>query len=172
MTSMSDGASPPGTQQRQQAGELLTFLLDNETFGIEVDRVHEVLDMPPVTRVPNTRDFAPGIANVRGNVVPLVDLRRKLPMAPAPVGTAMRVIVTEVELGGEHTLVGLMADAVYEVIDATSVPMDEIPRLGTRWPAQFIRGVVKQDHKFVVVLDIPTILDAGETANRPSAPLE
>lgn len=151
-----------------RSGELLTFALDNETFAVEVERVREVVDMGPATDVPNAPGFAPAVINVRGNVVPLVELRAKFGMPPLADGRGdARVVVAEVPVGGEPTLVGIKADAVYKVVDAGRAALDELPRLGTRWPPEFIRGVVRQEGGFVIVLDIGRVL-AGSAPARDS----
>jgi purine-binding chemotaxis protein CheW len=151
------------------SGEYLTFALDSETFAIEVERVREVQDLPEVAFVPNAPDFAPGVINVRGNVVPLVDLRRRFSMPPMGDDSEIRVVVAEVAIAGEPVLVGIKADAVYEVIDASRVAIDDMPRLGTKWRSEFIKGVVKQDTGFVIILDIERILATDGPALRSQA---
>lgn len=155
--SESVSAGPPGAP----AGELLTFGLDHEVFALEVARVREVVDPMPATEVPNAPDFAPALINVRGNVVPLVDLRRKLDMPPLDGGDP-RIVVAEVALAGEPALVGILTDAVYGVADAAGAELRELPRLGTRWRGEFIRGVLKQDAGFVILLDLERILAREE----------
>jgi purine-binding chemotaxis protein CheW len=162
-------ASPPAKAGAVgQSREYLTFALDNETFAIEVGRVREVLDLPEATIVPNAPDFAPAIINVRGNVVPLVDLRRRFGMGSGAIGDQTRVVVAEVSIGGEPVLVGITADAVYEVIDAAHAEIDAVPKLGTRWRSDFLRGVVKRDQGFVIILDIERILAHENLALRPA----
>jgi purine-binding chemotaxis protein CheW len=153
-------------QEGARREELLTFRLDNETFAIEVERVREVVDSVALTEVPNAPAFAPAVVNVRGNVVPLVDLRRKLDMPPLEDQSEVRIVVAEVALEGELTLVAIKADAVYEVVDASRATIDELPRLGTRWRPEFIRGVVKQETGFVIILDIGRVLASREPAAR------
>lgn len=152
-----------------RSGELLTFALDNETFAVEVERVREVVDLGPATEVPNAPGFAPAVINVRGNVVPLVELRARFGMPPLADARDLRVVVTEVPVGGEPTLVGIKADAVYKVVDAGRAALDELPRLGTRWPPEFIRGVVRQEGGFVIVLDIGRVLAGPAGPARDSA---
>jgi purine-binding chemotaxis protein CheW len=148
------------------AGELLTFALDRETFAIPVDAVREVVDLTPATAVPNAPAFARALINVRGNVVALIDLRRRLSMPPPPPDAETRVVVSEVVIAGEPTLVGLQADAVHEVIDARGATLEAIPKLGTRWRPELVKGVVKQDRGFVIILDLARILASDESARR------
>jgi purine-binding chemotaxis protein CheW len=154
-----------------QASEFLTFALDHETFAIPVDAVREVVDLLDATQVPNAPDFAPALINVRGNVVPLVDLRRRFAMPPADAEDT-RVVVAEVLVHGEATLVGIMADAVYKVIDASKAAIEDIPRLGTRWRAEFIKGVAKQERGFVIILDMERILADREPVRRSASQSE
>lgn len=153
----------PTAERAGAASEFLTIALDNETFAIPVGAVREVVDLPPATFVPNAPGFAPALINVRGNVVALVDLRRRLAMPPLPPDAEVRVVVSEVAIGGEPTLVGIQADAVYEVIDARNAAVEAMPKLGTRWRAEFIKGVVKQEQGFVIILDMARILALEES---------
>lgn len=166
---MQNAQSSLATAERAgAASEFLTIALDNETFAIPVEAVREVVGLPPVTRVPNAPGFAPALINVRGNVVALVDLRRRLAMPPLPAEAEPRVVVAEVLIGGEPTLVGIQADAVYEVIDTRGATVEPLPKLGTRWRADLVKGVVKQGQGFVIILDMARILAAGEPARRPT----
>jgi purine-binding chemotaxis protein CheW len=157
---------PSAAERAVAAREFLTLALDHETFAIPVETVREVVDLPQAACVPNAPDWAPALINVRGNVVALVDLRRRFSMPPAPTAAEARVVVSEVSIGGEPTLVGIQADAVYEVIDARNAVMEPMPKLGTRWRAEFIKGVVKQDQGFVIILDMARILALDEPARR------
>lgn len=149
-----------------RAGEFLTFALDHETFAIPVEAVREVVDPLPPAQVPRAPDFAPALVNVRGNVVALIDLRRRFAMPPAPADAEARVVVSEVAIGGEPTLVGIQTDAVHGVIDVRSAVIEPLPKLGTRWRTEFIQGVVRQDRGFVIILDMARILAPDDAARR------
>ncbi len=149
---------------------LLVFGLAGEAFALPVSTIHEVIDPLPVTPVPNAPPHAPGLINVRGIVTPVVDIRLRLhiPAAGAAIGTG-RIIVTELPVDGTITRVAIRADTVHEVIDADAAALEPIPDLGTRWPPQFVRGVVRHDGALVVLLE-PETLFAPDT-DRPAAPV-
>jgi purine-binding chemotaxis protein CheW len=152
-----DQATPGGDGLAE--GQLLTFGIDREVFALPVEHIREVVDPPPITEVPHAPDFAPGVVNVRGNVVPVVDLRRRLGFGPPEQD--IRMIVSEVKLQGEITPVGILADAVYGVVEALPTELEAIPRIGTRWRPDLVKGVVKQGERFVVLLDIDRLLSAS-----------
>lgn len=158
------------TWNGESALEVLTMSLDGEVFAIEAERVREILDQVPVTRVPNARPFVGGLINVRGKVVPLVDLRVKFGMSPKAATIDTRVVVLEVELDGEPTILGVLADKVYEVTEIAPAAMEQAPRIGMRWRADFIRCIGKRTTDFIVVLDIDRVIASSEEALAPSRP--
>jgi purine-binding chemotaxis protein CheW len=144
--------------------EVLTLALDGEIFAVEAEIVREILDQVPITEVPNARPFVGGLINVRGKVVPLVDLRVKFGMAPKPPTIDTRIVVIEVDLEGEPTIVGILADKVYEVTEITESALEETPRIGMRWRSEFIRCVGKRAADFIIVLDIEHVIASDEPA--------
>ena len=147
---------------------ILTFTLDGEVFAIEVSHVNEILDPLPVTQAPCADPFAPGLLNVRGAIVPLVDLRQRLGMPPAVVGEGSRVLVLDLTVGGEATKVAMLADDVDDIADITAAELEPVPELGVRWPVSLIRGVTKKNGALVIVLDVeaafmPTTLPSSKT---------
>jgi purine-binding chemotaxis protein CheW len=138
--------------------DFLTVSLGQDVFALKVEAVHEVLDPPPVTTVPNAPDFAPGLVNVRGNIMPLIDLRRRLAMPPVADTESSRVIVSRVETAGEGFYVAIKADAVHEVVSLDRSAVEPVPENGTRWPLRFLSGVARQGGRFVVLLDLETVL--------------
>ena len=132
---------------------ILTFTLDGEIFAIAVSHVNEILDPLPVTQAPCADAFAPGLINVRGAIVPLVDLRQRLGMPPVVVGESSRVLVLDLTVGGEATKVAMLADDVDDIADISSAELEPVPELGVRWPVSLIRGVTKKDGVLVIVLD-------------------
>lgn len=141
---------------------VLTIALDTEVFAIEAGRVREILDLIPVTVVPNARPFVGGLINVRGKVVPLLDLRVKFGLPPVPPTIDTRIVVIEVAVDGEPMVVGIRADKVFEVTEVTAANLEPPPRIGMRWRAEFIRCIGKRDAGFVIVLDIDRIVISGE----------
>jgi purine-binding chemotaxis protein CheW len=151
--------------------EVVTLALDGEIFALDADLVREILDLVPVTEVPNARAFVGGLINVRGKVVPLADLRVKFGMQLNPATIDTRIIVIEVALNGEPTIVGLLADKVYEVTEVAAAALEETPRIGMRWRSEFIRCVGKRGADFIIVLDIERVISTAERAYLGPAPL-
>ena len=147
---------------------LLVFGIAGEAFALPVATIHEVIDPLPVTPVPNAPPHAPGLINVRGIVTPVIDVRLRLRIPPgrAPAG-AGRIIVLELPVDGATTRVAITADAVHEVIETDAAALEPIPDLGTRWPAQFVRGVTRHDGTLVVLLDPETLF--APDSDRPAA---
>lgn len=145
--------------------DYLTIALDQDIFALPVASVREVLDPPPMTRVPFAPAHVPGLVNVRGNVMPLLDLRTRFGMEPAEDGETTRLIVTHVDRPGDPFLVGLRADAVYEVIDIPQGALRPAPPGSTRWPAALMQGVIQRGERYVIVLDLAEIVAAD--AARP-----
>jgi purine-binding chemotaxis protein CheW len=154
----------------------LTFKLGEEMFALDVAQVREVLDLSSVTKVPKTLDFMKGVINVRGSVVPVMDLRMKFDMPATKNTIDTRTIVMELNLDGETTVLGALADSVHEVIELDPEQIEPPPRIGSRWRTDFIKGVGKRDDAFIIILDIDRVFSVDElTAMEGSAthvPLE
>ena len=116
----------------------LTLRLDDELFAIRADSVREILDLVPVTEVPNAPPFASGLINVRGRVVPLANLKVAFGMAERPADHDTRVVVIETEIDEEPSIVGILADKVFEVTDIEPAAIEEAPRVGMRWRGDII----------------------------------
>ena len=148
----------------EQAAQYLTFRLGEEVFALDITQVREVLDFTPITRVPRMPEFMRGVINLRGSVVPVVDLRLKFGMAATERTLNTCIIIAEVAIGGERTLLGALADSVQEVIDLNSGQIEPPPRLGTSIHTQFIRGMGKRDEHFVIILDVDKVFSNDELA--------
>ncbi|HVI51890.1 MAG TPA: chemotaxis protein CheW [Candidatus Sulfotelmatobacter sp.] len=143
--------------------EILTLGLSGEAFALEAGIVSEILDLVPVTAVPNAPDHAPGLINVRGKVVPLVDLRVFLGMARNDDTIDTRIIVVETVLDGEPTIIGLLADKVYEVTEIDMQAIETTPKVGMTWPTEFIRGIGHRNGgDFLIVLDMDAIFASAQ----------
>src|SRR5512143_3853910 len=132
----------------EQAAQYLTFRLGEEVFALDIAQVREVLDYPGITRVPRVPEFMRGVINLRGSVVPVVDLRLRFGMGVTERTVNTCVIIAEVEVRGERTLLGALADSVQEVVDLEPGQIDPPPRLGGSVSAEFIRGMGKRDEGF------------------------
>ena len=145
-----------------QATQYLTFTLDDEVFAVDVARVREILEITKITRVPQVPDFMRGVINLRGCVVPVIDLRLKLGMQEIAQTVNTCIIVVEVELDGENTVIGALADSVQEVIEMEPSQIEEAPHIGTHLKAEFIRGMGRHDARFVMILDIDKVFSVSE----------
>ncbi|MBI5446355.1 MAG: chemotaxis protein CheW [Deltaproteobacteria bacterium] len=145
-----------------RTSQYLTFTLDEELFALDIGKVREVLEFEGVTRVPRTPEFMRGVINLRGNVVPVADLRLKFGMTKTEKTVSTCVIITEVVIDGETTVLGALADAVQEVLDLEPGQIDPPPRMGTRLNTAFIRGMGKREEQFLILLDIDKVFTAGE----------
>ena len=142
--------------------QYLTYKLDEEVFALDISKVREVLDFTTVTKVPRTPDFMRGVINLRGSVVPVVDLRLKFGMSATEKTVNTCVIIVEVTVDGETTILGALADSVQEVIDLGQGQIEPAPRIGTKLNTDFIKGMGKQDERFIIILDIDKVFSVDE----------
>jgi len=142
----------------------LTFKMDEEVFAFDVKQVREILDMAPITKVPRAPEFMKGVINVRGSVVPVVDMRTKFGLAPAETTVDTRIVVMEVLIGEESAILGAMADSVHDVVELEPEQIEGPPRMGTRWRTEFIKGIGKQDETFIIIIDIDKLFSSDELA--------
>lgn len=145
-----------------KTAQYLTFKLEDEVFALDVSQVREVLDLTPITKVPRSPGFMRGVINVRGSVVPVVDLRLKfgIPRIEATLDT--RIVVMEITMDGEKTVLGALADSVHEVMELEAGQIERPPRLGSRWRTEFIKGIGKRDGQFIIILDIDSVFSSDE----------
>jgi purine-binding chemotaxis protein CheW len=152
------------TSGKMETGQYLTFKLGDEVFALNVAQVREVLDLTAITKVPGTPDFMRGVINVRGSVVPVMDLRLKFGLSRTENTLDTRIIVMELTLGGEVVVLGTLADSVNEVIDLESAQIEPPPKIGMRWRTEFIKGIGKRDELFIIILDIDRVFSTDELA--------
>lgn len=142
--------------------QYLTFKLAEEIFGVDVSQVQEILELTPITRIPQTPPFMKGVINVRGKVVPIVDLRLKFGMEEQESTVDTCIVVVEVAMEGETVVLGAVADSVDEVIDQQPDQIEPPPRIGTNLNTDFIKGMGKRDDHFIIILDINKIFSTAE----------
>lgn len=147
-----------------QTTQYLTFRLADEVFALDISKVREVLDFTTVTKVPRTPDFMRGVINLRGSVVPVVDMRLKFGMSMTEKTVNTCVIIAEISLDGENIILGALADSVQEVIELEPGQIEPPPRIGTRLKTEFIRGMGKRDEHFIIILDIDRVFSTDELA--------
>jgi purine-binding chemotaxis protein CheW len=145
-----------------EARQYLTFRLGREVFATDVAKVREVLDLTPITAVPRTPEFMAGVINLRGAVVPVVDLRLCLAMERTENTQNTCIVVVEVLMDQESIVLGALADSVEEVIDLEPDQIEAAPHIGNHMRTEFIRGIGKRDSQFVMILDIDRVFSAEE----------
>lgn len=144
--------------------QYLTFKLAEEVFALDVAKVREILEYSTVTKVPRTPDFMRGVINLRGSVVPVIDLRLKFGMTATEQTINTCIIVAEVGMDGETILLGALADSVQEVNEMEPAQIEAAPHIGTKLSTDFIKGMGKQDNHFVMILDIDKVFQTDELA--------
>jgi len=145
-----------------RTSQYLTFKLRDEIFALDIAKVREVLDFTTATKVPRMPVFMRGVINLRGNVVPVIDMRLKfgIPATDDTVNTC--IIIVEISLDNETTILGALADSVQEVIELEPGQIEPAPKIGTRLRTEFISGMGKRNDEFVIILDIDKVFSAEE----------
>ena len=147
----------------------LTLRMQDELFAIEAGSVREILDLVQITEVPNAPPFVTGLINVRGRVVPLADLRVMFDMDRPPPDQDTRIVVIEIEIDGETTVAGILADKVYDVTDIEAAAIQEAPKVGMRWRPEFVKGIGKRNGNFIVIPDLGRIFETKGGRSLPVA---
>jgi len=142
--------------------QYLTFKLEDEVYAVDVAKVREILDFPPITKVPQTPEFMRGVINLRGSVVPVVDMRLKFGMAKTERSVNTCIVVVEVMLENESTIIGALADSVQEVIELEPTQIEPPPKIGSRLKVEFLKGMGKISERFLMILDIDKVFSAEE----------
>ncbi|WP_445220262.1 chemotaxis protein CheW [Bradyrhizobium sp. Pa8] len=146
-------------EHRVDAMQVVMIGLGEEKFALDAGLVREIIDPVPVTKVAGARAFVPSVINVRGNVIPLADLRIRFGMPQLDDSADTRIVVIEIELDGEPVLVGVTADKVYEVTEISQTDVQQTPRVGMHWKPEFIRFIAKWREEFVIVPNMERILN-------------
>ena len=150
------------TTKTDETVQYLTFSLDEEVFAIDVAKVREILDYTQAMRVPGAPEFMRGIVNVRGNVIPVVDMRLKFGMSKTERTVNTCIVVMEVDVEGETTVLGALVDSVQEVFELEHGHVEPPPKMGTRWRTQFIKGIGKRNDHLIIILDIDMVFSLDE----------
>ncbi|HPN39655.1 MAG TPA: chemotaxis protein CheW [Melioribacteraceae bacterium] len=140
----------------------LTFTLDDELFAVEVSKVREVLDFTTITKIPRTPEYMRGVINLRGSVVPVIDLRLKFGMSKTETKVNTCIIVLEIDMEGETVILGALADSVQEVFDLEPDQIEPAPKFGTKFKEEFLKGMGKKDEIFIIILDIDKVFSGEE----------
>jgi len=145
-------------------GKYLTFSLAGEEYGIGILKVKEIIGMMPITTVPRTPDFVKGVINLRGKVIPVVDLRRKFGMEEKAYTERTCIIVVEIKGQGGSVLTGIVVDSVSEVLNIKAGDVEDTPTFGIRVNTDYILGMAKVNGGVKILLDIDKVLSQEEIA--------
>lgn len=156
--------------------QYLTFRLASEVYAIDVANVREILEVGDITRVPQTPPYMRGVINLRGSVVPVMDLRLKFGMTETEQTINTCIVVVEAAIGEERLVVGALADSVQEVFEMEPGQIEPAPRMGMKLSSDFILGMGNRDGQFIMILDIDRVFSAAEVAvpleSAPNCPVE
>lgn len=150
------------TEAISNTGQYLSFHLEEELFAIDIGKVREVIEFTSVTKVPQTPGFMRGVINLRGGVVPVVDLKAKFGMEETEKTIDTCVIISEVSIGEDSVILGAMADSVDEVFDLNAEDVEPSPRIGTQLNTEFLNGMGKKDDEFILILNIDKVFSVDE----------
>jgi len=153
---------------QSKATQYLTFMLREEGFAVEISKVREVLDVTTMTRIPRMPDYLSGVINLRGTVVPVMDLGQKLGMGSIEHTKNTCIMIVELEVDGNLVEMGVLTDSVQMVLDLNPEDIESVPKMGTNLNTEFIKGMGRQaEEKFLIILDIDKVLASeGEAALR------
>lgn len=156
--------------------QYLTFMLGNEEFGVEILRVQGIQGWDSATPIPNSPDYVLGVTNMRGSIVPIIDLRRRFELAVQEFGPTTVVIVVKVESPGQDRTVGMVVDGVSEVYSVNSEDIQPAPQFGGNVDTQFVKGLATIEDRMLILLDIDRLLhdsiEAVEDAESDDEPAE
>lgn len=152
-----DGSEVDGSQ-------FLTFLLAGEEYGVDILRVQEIKGWNAVTPIPNTPEYIRGVINLRGTIVPIVDLRRRFGLEPVEYGPMTVVIVLKVMREDKSRVMGIIVDAVSDVYNVQDESLKPAPDFGSVVNVDFVQGLATVNETMVIILDIDHLLNSGELA--------
>lgn len=149
-------------QIEEKEGKYLTFKLADEEYGIGILKIKEIIGMMPITSVPRTPHFVTGVINLRGKVIPVIDLRLKFGMTSMEYSDRTCIIVVEIQGEVTKNLIGIVVDSVSEVLNIQKNEIEDTPTLGTNLETEYILGLAKIENEVKILLDIDRILSAQE----------
>ncbi|WP_319575525.1 chemotaxis protein CheW [uncultured Desulfobacter sp.] len=158
MSETQDSMDKALKQTTINTAKYLTFTLSDESYGIGILKVKEIIGMMPITSVPKTPGFVKGVINLRGKVIPIIDLRLKFDMESKDYTDRTCIIVVEIEAGEETVLIGIVVDSVSEVLNITADQIEDAPEFGTQLNTDYILGLAKTDDGVKILLNIDKVL--------------
>jgi purine-binding chemotaxis protein CheW len=150
-------------------GKYLTFTLADEEYGIGILRIKEIIGMMPITTIPQTPEFVKGVINLRGKVIPVVDLRLRFGMGSIDYTDRTCIIVVEIDAQAGTVMIGIVVDAVSEVLSIKGEDIEETPTFGTKLDTEYILGMAKMEGSVKILLDIGRVLTGEEIATLKKA---
>ena len=154
----SDGAI--GLDAQTNVDQFLTFMLAGEEYGVDILRVQEIKGWDAATEIPNTPDYIRGVINLRGTIVPIVDLRSRFELELVEYSNTTVVIVLKVRANDSEKTIGFVVDAVSDVYNLTADQMKPSPDFGNAVSTEFVKGLATVDEKMLILLDIDHLIDA------------
>lgn len=140
----------------------LSFRLNEEVFAIDVSKVINILEMSHITRIPKAPDYMKGVINLRGTVLPVIDLRTKFGLPEKEITVDTSIIVLSIDVSGEPVLLGTLVDAVKEVLELKTDEIAPAPSIGTKYNSGFIEGMWRTNEKFIMILNIDMVFSTEE----------
>ncbi len=147
---------------REVGGQYLTFMLAGEEYGVEILKVQEIKGWDSVTPIPNTPEHVLGVLNLRGAVVPIIDLRKRFGIDNIPYGSTTVIIVVKMQHEDQERTVGLVVDAVADVYRLESSEIQPPPEMGGAIHTEFVRGLATVEEKMVILLEVDHLIDFGD----------
>lgn len=162
MTNQVDSINKAVADVTIKTGKYLTFSLESEEYGIGILKVKEIIGMLPITSVPRTPEFVKGVINLRGKVIPVIDLRSKFDMKSTSYNDRTCIIVVEIDASQVTVLIGIVVDTVSEVLNIKEDEIEETPAFGTKLDTRYILGMAKQEGGVKILLNIDKVLSSDE----------
>ncbi len=148
----------------EKEGKYLTFTLADEEYGIGILKIKEIIGMMPITTVPQTPEFVKGVINLRGKVIPVMDLRLKFGLEAMDYTERTCIIVVEIEGQTGTVMIGVVVDSVSEVLNIKVEDIEDTPTFGTKLNTDYIHGMAKMEGGVKILLEIDKVLSSGEMA--------
>ncbi|PKU22577.1 chemotaxis protein CheW [Telmatospirillum siberiense] len=148
----------------EDGAQYVTLGIDRDVFAVNVDKVREILDVRPVTRIPYAPSFMLGMIDVRGRSVPVIDLRTKLGLPAVEATEHTRIIVLDIETGERTLTMGILADRVFEVTSLDGKDIEAPPDVGIQWRSDYIQGIGRRADSFVIIFDLRNLFSSEEAA--------
>ena len=156
-------------ETEQNVEQYLTFMIGGEEYAVSLLKVKEIIEYDTVTEIPKTPEWIRGVINLRGSVVPVIDVAVKFRQAPSVAGKLTCIVITEVECEDQTTVMGIMTDSVRQVIDLRPQDIEEPPTFGTRVKVDYLLGMAHSGKRFCLLLDTEKVLSTDELLELPDS---